>query len=235
MSRKSDSRKPQERNRDKDRERDRNRSQNDQQTNQQLHQMNLIDNSEIPKLSFTSIQTQYNHEHSNGLSPPLQKRGGDLDRVDKGYPQSGGGASKFGGSGKFPSLMKNTEFSSGDYHDNLPKLPRERESRRVGKLPPRELQPLTHPRSEKLRDPFDQQVALSGNTSLQRNQGIGTGRGSLQPLNAMLKSSSLSKIDREPPPQRHILETNLPSHNQKKGLAPLHHSGRQQLPTTRPW
>jgi hypothetical protein len=231
----SRSRKPQELSRDRgegERDRDKERRRESSQSSQQTKC--LVDPTEIPKLSFSNIQNEDSYRSRAAIrSPPLQKRG-ELDRVEKGYPPPGGGiANKLSGSGKFPSLAKNTEYSSGNYQNDLPKLPRE--SRRLGgKLPPRELQPIAHSRSEKFREGSTDQFTASGNNSLQRNQG--GNRSSLQPLNAMLKSNSLSKIDRqELPPQRHVLETNIPLQSQKKALAPLHHSGRQQLPSTRPW
>jgi hypothetical protein len=191
-----------------------------------------IEPSEIPKLSLTNLQ------HENGLTPPLRNRDVEgiriLDqeslrqRTNDGNNISGKN-NKFGG-GKFPPLGKTistTEYFQGDEGPS-----KAREQRKIGgRLPPRELQPLSHASSEKL---------IRDNHRHQNPPAIPSrrhGRGSLEPLNPMLKSNSLSKIDREPQRVPHALESNLPSLAHRNSLVPLHNSGRIQpsMQSTRPW
>jgi hypothetical protein len=193
-----------------------------QKQNQHQHQQkqNLsikIEPSEIPKLSLAHLQ------HENGFTPPLRNRDTEAQRTNDGNNISGK-SNKFGGSGKFPSLGKN--ISTTECFQGGNDLSKTREQRKVGgRLPPRELQPLPHAASEKLirNIPRHEDPLAMATRRL--------GRGSLEPLNPMLKSNSLSKIDREPQ------ETNLTSIPHRNSLVPLHASGRIQPPiqSTRPW
>lgn len=202
--------------------------QHQQQFQQQPSLSIKIEPSEIPKLSLSHLK------HEEGLTPPLRNRDIEEIRHHEQQQRTNERHKKLGGSGKFPSLGKN--ITTGEYFQGDDIVSRNREQRKVGgRLPPRELQPLTHASSEKLNrdNPSRHQHPLA--IPSRRH-----GREALEPLNPMLKSNSLSKIqsvDHEPQRVPRALESTLPSLASKNSLVPLHNSGRLQPRTqsTRPW
>ncbi len=171
--------------------------------------------SDVPKLSFTFL------ENDTKYVPRLHKR--DIDENEKGYVKrererdrerdrdtreinqgiAGDRTGNKFGSGKYPPIGKAAEYFSESYNDDVNYIARGREQREMrkveGKLPPRDLKPISHVPVDK-NNSYEQALNLvPGNKSrlpaLSRSQGPG----SLQPLNPMLKSSSLSKIERDIP------------------------------------
>lgn len=174
---------------------------------------------EVPKLSLTNINSE------NNFTPPLRNR--NIEKNDpRNLPQLRGAEHvPLGGSMKFPSIQKKSNVLSNGYHGEGNNIERRKER---GRAHPRELQPLLHAPIDKFRDQFEE--PSSSRPSIPSH--LRPGRGALQPLNPMLKSTSLSKIEVD---HQRTHEKNLPS-NHTKSLAPLNHSGRiQPVHSTRPW